>query len=111
MIDDDSPFVAGVDGTTGLNVSCLRGADVGFFFQFCKSINAVIGVQISNIGVKFQEFVFMLNDGMFHFISKINSTVSWGEMKRRGDLSLKFFTILIKSVRHKKFYLPKMIMA
>ena len=38
-------------------------------------------------------------------------TVSWGEMKRKGDLSRKFFTILIKSVWHENFYLPKMIMA
>ena len=32
-------------------------------------------------------------------------------MKRRGDSSRKFFTILIKSVRHKKIFLPKMKMA
>jgi len=68
IVDDDSPLVAGVDGSEWSDVSCLRRTEVSFLFQVTQSVHTVVCVQISNISVKLKELVLVVGDSCFDVI-------------------------------------------
>ena len=62
---------------------------------------------MATIQVKKNSLKLLLSFPSLFYLLGSYSTVSWGEMKRRGDSSRKYFTILIKSVWHKKIFFLK----
>jgi len=70
VVNNNSPFSVGIDGSQWLDVSGFRWAQVGFFNNFLQSIDRVIGVS-QNIFVHLLNRVVVVFDGLLDFVGGV----------------------------------------
>jgi len=69
VVDNDSPFAFGVDGTKRSDIGSLRGTEIGLFLQSVWPLNREFSVEVSYISIEAPDLLEMMIYSSLNLIS------------------------------------------